>query len=113
MDIVGVGGHRHALRRQRHQWGGDIAQLQETRQEFTVAGDKPHAQPGQVRALGERLEHHHVGVIGRARFQHAGRRMLGVDFRVALVAEDEETKAAGKANQPREIGVVRHRPLRV
>ena len=81
---------------------------------LTVAGDKADAQPGQVRALGERLKHHHVGVVGRARSRsrpqqtrpclriHADQRCRV--SRELLVPEDQ----AGRRVQPRDEHAGKH-----
>ena len=74
---------------------------------------KPMRKPRQVGALGERLEQNHVleGVTGR--FERACRLRLGVDLRIALVAEQEEAVAARERGQPLEIGAVGDRALRI
>jgi len=113
MRLVAIGGDGHALRRHRHLRRRDVAQLQEAREELSVAGGKADAQPRQVRALGQRLEFDHVGEIGTRRFEHARGRAPGVDFGIAFVAEHQEAEPPGEGDHACEIREVGHRALRV
>ena len=97
MRLVVIGGDRDALRRHRHLRRRHVAQLEEAGEELAVAGDEADAQAGQVRALRQRLEHHHVLEVAPGLLQHAGRRHLGVDLRVALVAEHDEAERRASA----------------
>ena len=70
------------------------------REEAAVAGGEADAQAGQVRALGQRVEHDDVGEVGAGRFQHAGGRVLAVDLAVAFVGEHQEAVAARERGEP-------------
>ena len=98
--------HRHLRRR-------DVAQFEKGRQEAAVAGGEADAQAGQVRALGQRMEHHDVGEVGPRGFQHAGRRVLAVDLAIAFVGEHQEAEAARKPGELVEIGAAGDGALRV
>ena len=78
-----------------------------------VADDEADAQARQVRALGERLEEDHVLEASPAASSAAGRRHLGVDLGIALVAEQQEAVAARERGQPLEIAAIGHRALRI
>ena len=54
-----------------------------------------------------------VGEIRPGAFQHAAGRFLGVDFRIAFVAQDHEAEAVGELLQPAEILSRCHRALRI
>ena len=82
-------------------------------EEFLVAGGKADAHARQVRALRQRLERDHVGEVGPGAFQRAARRLPGVDFRIALVAQDHEAVAVGELLQPGEIVARGDRALRI
>ena len=59
------------------------------------------------------MEDDHIGEIVSRHFERAGRRVPGVDLAIALVGEDQETVAAGERAEPRQIGAIRHRALRI
>ena len=113
MRLVAVGGDGDPLRRHRHLRRRDVAQLEEAGEECAIAGGEADAQPRQVRALGQRLEFDHVGEIGAGRFEHAGGRVLGVDFGIAFVAEHQEAEPPRERDDAREIGQIGNRALRV
>ena len=98
------------LRRPRHLRRRDIAQLEKGREEAAVTGGKADAQAGQVRALGQRVEHHHTGEVGPGDFQHTCGRVLAVDLAVAFVGEHQKTVAAGKPGELVEIASARDGP---
>ena len=101
------------LRRAGHLRRRDIAQLEKGRQKAAVAGGEADAQAGQVRALGQRVEHHGVGEVGPGGFQHAGGLMLAVDLAIAFVGEHQKAEAAGKRDELVEIGAASDGALRV
>ena len=59
------------------------------------------------------MKHDHVGEIGSASFQHAGRRLVAVDLAVTFVGEDEEAEAPRELRKSLEIGAVGNGALRV
>ena len=103
MRLVAIGGNRDMLQRHRHLRGGDVAQLVEGGEKFPVAGGEADAHARQVRALRQRLERNDVGKIGSGAFEHAARRLPGVDFRIALVAQDHEAETIRKLLEAAEI----------
>jgi hypothetical protein len=113
MGLIAIGGDRDLLQRHRHLRRGDIAQFVKHRQEFPVAGGKADPHAGQVGALGQRLKRDRVGEIRSGAFQHAARRRLGIDFRIAFVAQDHEAEPVGELLEAAEIAAGRHRALRV
>src|SRR6266581_7665225 len=108
MGLVRIGGDRHPLCRQRHLRGGDIAQLKEGTEEAAVARHEAHPQTRQVRALRQRLKDDYVPKIRACLFERARGWSLGIDLRIALVAEQNEAVAAGEPNEPCEIVRVGH-----
>jgi hypothetical protein len=103
MRLVAIGGDRDVLQRHRHLWGCDIAQLVKGSEKLAVAGGETDAHAGQVRTLRQRLERDDVGEVGPGAFQRAARGLPGVDFRIALVAQDHEAVAVGELLQPGEV----------
>ncbi len=103
MGLVAVGGDRHMLQWHRHLRRGDIAQLMKRGEEFLVAGGKADAHARQVGTFRQRLERDHVCEVRPGAFQRTARRLPGVDFRIALVAEDHETEAVGELFQAKKI----------
>ena len=65
VGFVAVGGDGDVLRGQRHLRRGDVAQFEIGGEEAAVAGGEAHAQAGQARALGQRVEDDDVGEIRR------------------------------------------------
>ena len=55
----------------------------------------------------------HIGEVGTGGFEHPGRRVLRIDFGIALVAEDQETEPPGEIGETAQIGAGRHRALGV
>ncbi|MGY4484002.1 hypothetical protein ACVWWR_003193 [Bradyrhizobium sp. LM3.2] len=113
MRLVAVSNCRDMLERNRHLRCRNVAQLEEHADELFVAGGKTDAHARQVGALRQRLERDHAGEVGAGAFQRTARRLAGVDFRIALVAEDHEAVAIGEALQAREIIARRDRALRI
>jgi hypothetical protein len=113
MGFVAISCHRNMLQRHRHLRRRDIAQFVEAREKIFVAGDEADAHAWKVRAFGERLEGDDVGEIISGRGQHAARCVLGVDFRVALVAKHHEAVTVGELLDAIEIVARCHRALRV
>ena len=75
---------------------------------------KPTRMPGRLERFDSELNASDVLVVGTAGFEHAaGRRLAGVDFRVAFVAEDEEAVAVGERLQLCEVSWGRDGALRI
>ena len=73
----------------------------------------PMRSPGRLERFESEWKIDDVGEVLAGVFEHAGRRVLPVDFRVALVGEDQEAIAARKRDQALEVGRVGDRALRV
>ena len=90
-----------------------IAQLVKGGEKLAVAGGKADAHARQVRALRQRLERDHIGEVGPGAFQRAARRLPGVDFRIALVAQDHEAIMVRKSLQTGKVIARGDRALRI
>src|SRR5262249_37852961 len=90
MPFIAIGGDRNALRRHRHLWRRNVAQLQKPGEECSIAGGKADAQPWQVGALRKRLELHHIRKVRSGGFEHAGGRTPGVALGSGFVPAQPE-----------------------
>ena len=115
MRLVAIGGDRDMLQRHRHLRRGDVAQFEEARRgNLRSPAAKPTRRPGRFERFDSDWNATTLAKSGPGGFQHAGRRLPGVDFRIALVAEDHEAVAVARARSAaRDSRAIGDRALRV
>ena len=106
---------RGMLDRPRHLRRREVADLGQGVEEITVAGGEAGAHAGQVRALGERIEHDQVlealGRRGRNLQTACGGIGADIDLRVALVRKQHEVVLARQRQRLGDVVGTGHRAL--
>ena len=97
MLFVAIGGNRHMLQRHRHLGRGDIAQLMKHRSGiFYRRRQIPPACPADSNVSTATETSTTLAKSGSGTFENAARRFLGVDFRIAFVAQNHEAETVGE-----------------